>query len=200
VAVQMELCRVLIIEQSDQQMIFLREIGGERQFPIMIGLAEAIAIDRRLQGIIPPRPMTHDLLASTIESLGGVLTRIVIGDLREHTFIATLHVVQGDREVLIDARPSDAIALGVGLGTPIFVADRVLDELIRPPQTKADRLQLLRDRLTSLRMMGGELQDQLENPAFLDQATPDQIRHLENQLKALTDEGEAIQRTLDKYG
>lgn len=199
-SVQMELSRVLIIEQSDQQMVFLREVGGERQLPIMIGLPEAMAINRRLRGQIPPRPMTHDLLGCAIEALGGKLTRIEIGDLREHTFIATLHVAQGDRDVLIDARPSDAIALGVGLGTPIFVAERVLGEVIRPPQTMQDRLQLLRDRLASLRKMAADLQDHLDSTAFLDQATPDQIQQVEEQLEAVTTERDAIERVLDKQG
>ena len=198
--VQMELSRVLIVEHSDQQMIFLREVGGERQFPIMIGLPEALAIDRRLQGHLPPRPMTHDLLGCVTDAMGGELTRIVIDDLREHTFIATLHIDQNGREVVIDARPSDAIALGVGLGTPIYVADRVLEELIRPPQTKQDRLQLLRDRLVALQSMTADLQEHLESATFLNQASPEQIHHVEEQLEALATEREAIQRTLDKYG
>ena len=144
--------------------------------------------------------MTHDLLACTIEALGGRLDRIVIDDLRNHTFIASLHVQQGDREVVIDSRPSDAIALGVALDTPIFVEEKVLDDVLKPPQTKQDRLQLLRDRLATLQVMAGELQEQLDNAAFVDQASPEQIQQVEDQLDALTTERQAIQRVLDKLG
>ncbi|MFW6066418.1 MAG: bifunctional nuclease family protein, partial [Planctomycetota bacterium] len=80
--VPMELSRVLITELGDQQVIFLKEKGGERSFPIVIGIAEALAIDRRLKGVPMPRPMTHDLMANVIESLGGTVERVVIHDLQ----------------------------------------------------------------------------------------------------------------------
>lgn len=127
--VQMELSRILIREIADAQFIELREVGGERTFPIVVGKPEAYAIDRRLKGIEPERPQTHELLASIIEELGGTLTRIHIDDLVEGTFFAKLFVQQGDAAHIIDSRPSDAIALGVAMQVPIFVEEYILDEI-----------------------------------------------------------------------
>lgn len=129
VGVLMELSRILICEFQDLQIIELQEVNGERRFPILIGLAEAEAIRRRLQGIEVKRPLTHDLLANVIAAFGGVLESITINDLSDHTFFAQLNVMRDDGEqVDIDCRPSDAIALGVGARVPIYVAEHVLDE------------------------------------------------------------------------
>ncbi|MCG8407123.1 MAG: bifunctional nuclease family protein [Phycisphaerales bacterium] len=129
--VRVGLARIVISETSDSQIIFLREHNGEREFPIVIGDAEAYAIDRRLKGYKKARPMTHDLLADTIEKLHGELEKIVINDLKNHTFYAQL-VVRANGEVIeIDSRPSDAIALGVASDTPIFVSEHVLREVCR---------------------------------------------------------------------
>lgn len=125
-AVQMELSRIFIREMADMQIIELTEIGGERTFPIVIGLPEAFAIERRLKGIEIPRPQTHDLLASVIRHLGGKLKQIVINDLSDGTFFAKLVVDRDGEEIEIDSRPSDAIALGVAEDVPIFVAEHVL--------------------------------------------------------------------------
>ena len=127
--VRMELSRILIREITDAQFIELCEVEGERTVPIVVGRAEAYAIDRRLKGITPPRPQTHELLADVIETLGGTLQKIVIDDLADGTFFAKLHVQQGETEHVIDSRPSDAIALGVAMQVPIFVDERVLDEV-----------------------------------------------------------------------
>jgi len=198
--VRMELCRVLITEYGDQQMIFLREVDGERRFPILIGLHEALAIDRRLKGQRTPRPMTHDLLSCVIEALGARVDRIVINDLRNHTFIATLHIEQDGRKLTVDSRPSDAIALGVAMDTPIFVAEKVLDELAKPPHSKEDRLQLLRDRLEALERLIADLRERLDDPSFRSGTTDAQIQQLEDQLDTLQTEQDAIQRVLDKLG
>jgi bifunctional DNase/RNase len=131
-AVLMELSRIFIREMTDMQIIELSEVDGERTFPIVIGLPEAFAIERRLKGIEIPRPQTHDLLASVIRDLGGKLNRIIINDLSEGTFFAKLIINQDGREVEVDSRPSDAIALGVAEDVPIYVAEHVL------AQTQAD--------------------------------------------------------------
>ena len=128
-AVQMELYRIIISEMQDQQIIMLKEVDGERTFPIVIGSGEAYAIDRRLKGIPTPRPLTHDLLANVIEQLGGKIERIEIHDLENHTFFARIHIHQNGQVVEIDSRPSDAIALGIASTVPIFVAEHVLDEV-----------------------------------------------------------------------
>jgi uncharacterized protein len=126
--VQMELTRILIRELSDFQLIELHEIDGPRAFPIVIGLAEAQAIERRLKGIDIKRPQTHELMASIIEELDGELLSITIHDLNEHTFFATLDVRTNlDKILHIDSRPSDAIALGVAGEVPIYVEEHVLE-------------------------------------------------------------------------
>ena len=112
--------------------IYLREREGERRFRIVIGIHEAAAIDRCVRGIEPPRPMTHDLLAALVSALGARLERVVISDLRQNTFFARLQVRADDdsEPVLVDARPSDAIALAAHLGAPLFVAEHVLDDVV----------------------------------------------------------------------
>ena len=126
--VLMELSRIFIREMTDMQIIELTEVDGDRTFPIVIGLPEAFAIERRLKGIEIPRPQTHDLLASTIKHLGGELKKIIISDLAEGTFFAKLIVDQDGQEIEIDSRPSDAIALGVAEDVPIYVAEHVLTQ------------------------------------------------------------------------
>jgi bifunctional DNase/RNase len=132
--VRMDLARIVINDASDQQIIILRERDGERQFPIVIGLTEAIAIDRRVKGIVTPRPLTHDLLANVISDLSGELEKIVVHDLRDHTFYAKLVIRRNGELVEVDARPSDAIALGVGNETPIYVEEQVLQQVCNQPE------------------------------------------------------------------
>lgn len=126
-SVQMELSKIIISEMQDQQIIVLTEVDGDRKFPIVIGSPEAMAIDRRLKGHIHPRPLTHDLLASVIEQLGGNIDRIEINNLQDHTFFARIHIKQDGQVVKVDSRPSDAIALGVATNVPIYVAEHVLE-------------------------------------------------------------------------
>lgn len=126
-SVQMELSRILIRETNDYQIIELREMDGERTFPIVIGLPEAQAIERRLRGIEIKRPQTHELLANIIEAFGGELVSITITNLEEQTFFATLDIKKSDGQTMnVDSRPSDAIALGIAKGVPIYVAEHVL--------------------------------------------------------------------------
>lgn len=127
--IPVELSQILINETVDQQIIVLKEIGGARSFPIVIGMPEILAIDRRLKGYQMPRPLTHDLLASVIEQMGGRVAKIVICDLREHTFYAKIHIEQDERVLKVDSRPSDAIALASGLQAPIFVEESVFEKL-----------------------------------------------------------------------
>ena len=129
--VQMELVRIIISEINDQQVIFLREIEGERAFPILIGLFEATSIDRRVKGEVPHRPLTHDLLKNAIEQLGGVVQDVIINNLQEHTYFASIRVRKDGELIEIDSRPSDAIALAVHYQPflPIYVEDTVLEEV-----------------------------------------------------------------------
>jgi bifunctional DNase/RNase len=128
VPVHMELKRIIINEVQDHQVIMLREVDGERSFPIVIGIFEATSIDRRVKGIESPRPLTHDLLASVIDNLGGDLQDIFISELSEHTYYAKLRIRKDGELIEIDCRPSDAIALAVTAKVPIFVAEDVIEE------------------------------------------------------------------------
>jgi bifunctional DNase/RNase len=127
-SVQVELSRIYIREMSDIQIIELTELEGARRFPIVIGLPEAFAIERRLKGIDIARPQTHDLLSSILTTLGGRFERIEINDLQSGTFFAALVIIHDGQEIRIDSRPSDAIALGVANNVPIFVSEHVIEE------------------------------------------------------------------------
>jgi len=128
-AVRCDLVRIMITETADPQVIVLKERDGERCFPILIGITEAIAIDRHVKGFEPQRPMTHDLLAGTIASLGGEVTRIEVCGLQDGTFYGKLVIEQDGRVVEVDSRPSDAIALAVRVDAPIYVSEDVLGEV-----------------------------------------------------------------------
>lgn len=124
----MELVRIVITETNDQQIIYLREVEGSRTFPIVIGLFEANSIDRRVKGISAQRPLTHDLLAAVVDSLGGELQDIFITELREHTYFAKLRIRHEGELIEVDARPSDAIAVAVTVDVPIYVSEDVIEE------------------------------------------------------------------------
>lgn len=129
--VKMQIARIVIVDSHEERasMIVLREVDGERAFPILIGVNEAYAIDRRSRGVTIQRPLTHDLIMSTISDMDGQLEQIVISELRDQTFYAKL-VVRHNGELLeIDSRPSDALAVGAGTETPIFVDESVLREV-----------------------------------------------------------------------
>ncbi|RLS66138.1 MAG: bifunctional nuclease family protein [Planctomycetota bacterium] len=130
--VEMELSRVLILDSSAEQFITLEEKGGSRSFAIKIGTAEALAIERRLRGELPMRPQTHELVDNMMRGLGGELVSIIIHRLVEGTYFASVVVrrtdAAGSELFEIDARPSDAIALGVAHRVPIQVAEEVLLE------------------------------------------------------------------------
>ncbi len=125
---EVELSRIIINETSDQQIIVLKERQGTRSFPIVIGIVEIFAIDRRLKGIKPPRPMIHDLLDGIIKGLGAQIEKVVINDLNNHTFYAKIYLSSDGDTIEIDSRPSDAIALGTASNTPIYAAEHVLEE------------------------------------------------------------------------
>ncbi|MCS7016169.1 MAG: bifunctional nuclease family protein [Gemmatales bacterium] len=128
--VQMEIRRIIISEIQDQQVIYLKEVDGERCFPIVIGIFEASSIERRVKGIASPRPLTHDLLANLIEAMGGELQDILINDLQNHTYYAQLRIRKDGELITVDSRPSDAIALAVTCRVPIYVNESVLDEAL----------------------------------------------------------------------
>jgi len=131
----MDLARIIIRETGDSQIIVLKERDGHRHFPILIGIHEALAIERRVKGMVTQRPLTHELMSRIIEQLDGDLEKIVISDLRDHTFYATLVIRRNGDMVNVDSRPSDAIALGVACNTPIYVEEAVLQAVCFPEES-----------------------------------------------------------------
>ncbi|MBI3463055.1 MAG: bifunctional nuclease family protein [Planctomycetes bacterium] len=131
--VQMELARIIISDVNDQQVVYLKEIDGDRRFPILIGIFEAASIRRRVNGETSPRPLTHDLVVNVVEELGGELQDVIISELREHTYYARLRIRRDGELLEVDSRPSDAIAVAVTTDPPlpIYVAEEVLDEVTR---------------------------------------------------------------------
>jgi uncharacterized protein len=125
---RVEIKGLMLDPSSNVPIVILRDTESQLFLPIWIGLSEANAIASRIEGIEPPRPMTHDLLRSVVEHLGGAVEKIVISDLKESTFFAVIHVRQGGRLAEVDARPSDAIALALRVNAPIFVLRSVLDK------------------------------------------------------------------------
>ena len=130
--VQMELSRIIISEINDQQIIYLKEVDGDRTFPILIGIFEATSIDRRVKHHQSPRPLTHDLLVSVVDNLGATIQDVVISELREHTYFAKLRLRHDGELIEVDARPSDAIAVAVTCDPqlPIYVAEEVLNDVL----------------------------------------------------------------------
>lgn len=126
----MELRRIIISEVDDHQVIILKEVDGDRSFPIVIGIFEATSIDRRVKGMQSPRPLTHDLITNVVEQMGGEIQDIVISDLKEHTYFAQLRIRKDGELVQVDCRPSDAIALAVAASVPIYVSEDVLGEAL----------------------------------------------------------------------
>ena len=128
--VAMELRRIIISEVDEHQVVILKEVGGDRSFPIVIGIFEATSITRRVKREQAPRPLTHDLIASVVDLLGGEIQDIVINELQEHTYFAKLRVRKDGELIEVDCRPSDAIALAVTAKVPIYVAEDVLGEAL----------------------------------------------------------------------
>ena len=126
--IPMDVVGVRIELPTNTPILLLREREGRRYLPIWIGTNEATAIALALEGIEPQRPMTHDLLRIVTESLGALVARVVVTDLRDGTFFADLIISQNGKEVAISSRPSDAIALAARTESPVFASKSVLDE------------------------------------------------------------------------
>jgi len=126
--IEMELTGVRVELPTNQPIVLLRERGGERYLPIWIGAAEAAAIALSLQGVVTPRPMTHDLLKNILDDLTVEVQRIVVTELRDSTFYASIALQRGADGFEVSSRPSDAIALAVRMAVPIFAEEGVLDE------------------------------------------------------------------------
>ena len=129
--VRMDLSQIVINETSPEQMIVLKERDGRRSFSILIGISEAMAIDRAINERRAPRPLTHDLLNSVLQNLNVELERVVISDLRDKTFYGKLVLVRNGETIEIDSRPSDAIAIAALRDTPLYVEEKVLRQVCK---------------------------------------------------------------------
>jgi hypothetical protein len=136
---------------SSQHVVILREAEAERYLPIWIGSWEAQSIAMKLQGVEAERPLTHDLLATILLDLGVSVRHIVVSDLADETYRARIVLVQGGSDYDIDARPSDAIALAVRVGAPIFATEAVLDRAaVMPEADEEEKLSVFREFVNSL--------------------------------------------------
>jgi len=127
--IEMELSKIVIDEKRHDQLIALKEKGGERILPIVIGLNEASAIKLKISGFNPPRPLTHDLIFQMLKNLNVTIEKIIIDKLEENTFHAKIIIKTASNELkTIDARPSDSIALAVRFHAPIFVEDEIIKQ------------------------------------------------------------------------
>jgi bifunctional DNase/RNase len=136
----MELLGVRVELPANTPVVVLREeTDRARVLPILIGGPEAAAIHTALEGITPPRPLTHDLTVTVFQALGATLDRVVITEVREHTFFAELHFRSASGDTVVSSRPSDAIALAVRTSSPIFADEALLDQAaVEAPEADAD--------------------------------------------------------------
>ena len=125
---RMEIKGLMLDPSSDIPIVILKDTGSQLFLPIWIGVPEAKAIAIRIEGVELPRPMTHDLLRSLVETLGARVEKIVISDLRDNTFYALIHLQRDGSILTVDARPSDAIALALRVSAPIFVLKSVMEK------------------------------------------------------------------------
>lgn len=126
--IELALSKIKIDETRNEQVIVFREKKGDRYLPVVIGIAEVNAIKLKLSGITPPRPLTHDLVVQVIERLGAALEKVYIDKLEQNTFYAKLYLKHEGQELIIDARPSDSVAIALRTGAPIYAAEDVLNQ------------------------------------------------------------------------
>ncbi|WOC13958.1 bifunctional nuclease family protein [Gordonia sp. MP11Mi] len=163
---EMRIVGIRVEPPQNQPVLLLREVTGPRYLPIWIGQSEAASIALEQRGVEPPRPLTHDLIERIVEAFGGTLVEVRIVDMREGTFYAEM-VFDGD--VVVEARPSDAIAVAMRMGAPIVAADDVLDDagLLIPdedaPAAEAESTESSEDEVEAFR----EFLDQISPEDFL---------------------------------
>lgn len=125
---EVEVLGVRALPDGEANMLYLGAKDASAVLPLVVGRAEATAIEIRLRAATPPRPLTHDLLGKAIEALGAKVVRVEIDGLRDGTFFATIRLSQGGKPLALDARPSDSVALALRTGAPIFAARKVLED------------------------------------------------------------------------
>ncbi len=151
--IEMTIKGLMVDPVTNMPIIILRDEAGERVLPIWVGIFEANAIALQIENVATPRPMTHDLLRNVIQDLDGLVQKVVVSELKENTFFAVIHLEVRGEPVLVDARPSDAIALALRTKAPIFVEEDVIDNAKTldgtPERTDGERLQKWLESLDS---------------------------------------------------
>ena len=154
--------------------LILKEINGNRRLPIIIGAFEAQSIALEMEGIKPPRPLTHDLMKNIIDSLGVAVAEVIISELRDGTFYAKLSLEATAVNQEVDSRPSDAIALAVRFGVPIFVSDKVMDEASFLPESEEavagksspESEKAISPKLSKLEILRNQLKEAVEREEY----------------------------------
>jgi bifunctional DNase/RNase len=126
--IEMKIKGLVVDPISKMPIVVLEDPGSERMLPIWIGVFEANAIALKIENIVTPRPMTHDLMKNVFEEMGLQVKRVVVNDVRDNTFYALIHCRHNGQSLIIDSRPSDAIALSLRLDAPIFVEESVVQK------------------------------------------------------------------------
>lgn len=143
--VEMSIKGLMVDPVTNMPIVILHDADGRRVLPIWMGVFEANAIALQIENVSPPRPMTHDLLRNVIHDLKADVRKVVVSDLKDNTFYAIIHLVAHGEPVVIDARPSDAIALALRVRAPIFAEDAVIDRAktlnVTPDKADSERLQ-----------------------------------------------------------
>jgi uncharacterized protein len=151
--IEMTIKGLMVDPVTNMPIIILRDEVGDRVLPIWVGIFEANAIALQIENVATPRPMTHDLLRNVIQDLDGSVQKVVVSELKENTFFAVIHLEVRGEAVLIDARPSDAIALALRTKAPIYVEEDVIDNAKAldgtPERTDSERLQKWLESLDS---------------------------------------------------
>jgi bifunctional DNase/RNase len=139
VVVPLELIGVRVEVPANTPMLLLRESEGrQRLLPIYIGSPEASAIHYALEGVVPPRPLTHDLFLETLGELGATVSKVVVTEMRDRTYFAELHLDTAGGDKVISARPSDAVALAVRCGAGLFASEELIDEVGQEPVVEVE--------------------------------------------------------------
>ncbi|MFZ8787253.1 bifunctional nuclease family protein [Thermocrinis sp.] len=137
---------------SQMPIVVLKAKDDDETFlPIWIGIFEADSILRQLQNVEPPRPMTYELMKNVITQMGGVVDKVVINDLRDSTYYAEVHILQGNNRLIIDSRPSDAINIALRFSAPIFVEESVLEKSKVPKPEEDEEKEKLKEWLENIK-------------------------------------------------
>ncbi len=128
--IKMKIKGILLDPNTNSYIIILRDEEGKEVLPLWVDRAEGSAISFALEGVVPPRPLTHDLIKNILTQLGSKIVKIVIDEFKQNTFYASIYLSVGDSEIIIDTRPSDAIALALRAQAPIFVSEDLIKKRI----------------------------------------------------------------------